>query len=233
MSSKKDMEQVQEELFVDFAKKAKVSQNSNKKHKEELISLPIWAVIQERTVTLSLDVILLFFLTLFFLICMSFFWGVHRGRILSEKKLIVGDQHIMMDLYQSNQNNPQVSGEGVPSTPIESPEQPLPSSIQKNDNLGLKEEIPSVPKSQEQETTTLAKYTIRVASSKDKEATEVMLEKLKNKGFDGFIIKAPSKKGAHWNYLCVGRYTSSSEGEKTLKLLKEKEGFSDSFFYIL
>lgn len=71
-------------------------------------------------------------------------------------------------------------------------------------------------------------WTVQIYAAKDQKAAEVMQDKLKNKGFDAFIVEAEVN-AAQWYRVRVGRFNSSKEAEAMREALQAKENLQSAF----
>jgi len=78
------------------------------------------------------------------------------------------------------------------------------------------------------------KYTLQVAAFKDSEMerAQAFVNKLKDKGYDAYIIPVYNSRGEAWNLVRVGKFKTKEEATDLAVLLHEKEGietFVDEF----
>jgi hypothetical protein len=70
------------------------------------------------------------------------------------------------------------------------------------------------------------RYTIQVAAFKDSEMemAEAFMNKLKDKGYDAYIVPIHNSRGEAWNLLRVGKFKTKEEATDLADLLYKKEG---------
>lgn len=71
-------------------------------------------------------------------------------------------------------------------------------------------------------------WTVQASATTDKNEAKALLDGLKAKGYDAFIVEAEIK-GHNWYRIRVGNLPSRREAEALGKVLQSKEGFRDAF----
>jgi cell division septation protein DedD len=71
-------------------------------------------------------------------------------------------------------------------------------------------------------------WTVQASATTDKNDAKALLDHLKAKGYDAFIVEAEVK-GHNWYRIRVGNLPSRQEAEVLGKTLQSKEGFRDAF----
>ena len=194
---------------------------------------PLISPLKHRKLTIPVDIALIFLLTLFISFCVIFFCGVHHGRKLSKREIIDNENNIFSYVSHAQVEQKAPSFRPPPSQPFDASDtkemtRPSAEPYKEKPLTSLAPLSPSSSPSLEDVPT--YRYTIRVASSKDKKSTEKMLSELKDKGIDARIEERESKKGTIWYIIFVGRFRVSKDGRDILKNLKENEGFKDAYF---
>jgi cell division septation protein DedD len=69
---------------------------------------------------------------------------------------------------------------------------------------------------------------VQASATTEKKEAIVLLDGLKAKGYDAFIVEAEIK-GHTWYRIRVGNLPSRQEAEALGKILQSKEGFRDAF----
>lgn len=72
------------------------------------------------------------------------------------------------------------------------------------------------------------RFTINVASFKERKRAERLVDELKEKGYGAFVGKATIHKKGTWYRVSVGRFSTRKEAQDFARTVKEKEGM-DSF----
>ena len=71
-------------------------------------------------------------------------------------------------------------------------------------------------------------WSVQISATQDQTAAQLLQEKLKNKGFDAFIVEAEINSG-RWYRVRVGRFSTSQEADKTRQDLQAKENLASAF----
>src|SRR5574341_1481464 len=67
------------------------------------------------------------------------------------------------------------------------------------------------------------KYTIQVAAFVEMGKAQRVVNKLKEKGYDAYIVSVSNSKGETWNLIKVGKFETRQEAQTVAKLLQQKE----------
>ncbi|MGH7927456.1 MAG: SPOR domain-containing protein [Candidatus Binatia bacterium] len=76
--------------------------------------------------------------------------------------------------------------------------------------------------------TTATTWSVQVNSFPDAKSANELIDRLKNKGYNAFVVEA-NIKGKLWYRVRVGRFTSREEAEKTEAALKNNENYPKAF----
>jgi cell division septation protein DedD len=71
-------------------------------------------------------------------------------------------------------------------------------------------------------------WTVQASATTDINDAKALLDHLKAKGYDAFIVEAEVK-GQYWYRIRVGNLPSRQEAQALGKTLQSKEGFRDAF----
>jgi cell division protein FtsN len=71
-------------------------------------------------------------------------------------------------------------------------------------------------------------WSVQISATKDQSAAQLLQNKLKNKGFDAFIVEAEIN-SAQWYRVRVGRFSTNQEAEKARQDLQSKENVANAF----
>ncbi|MCK4422589.1 MAG: SPOR domain-containing protein [Candidatus Omnitrophica bacterium] len=72
-------------------------------------------------------------------------------------------------------------------------------------------------------------YTIQICVYQKKRDAEKLLSRFKAKGYDADMVEVPSLKGKKHYRIYIGHFSNRSQALVTLKKIKSREGFRDSF----
>jgi len=140
--------------------------------------------------------------------------AIIRERGADKKVIILGGKELLKE--EKEVKVPE--GEGItPETKEKEEEKPRVAKV----------EEPKVQAIPEQKLP-MGKFTINVASFRQKVRAERLMGELKNKGYKAFVAEASIPKRGTWYRVSVGRFPSRGEAETFARELKEKEGL-DSF----
>ena len=140
--------------------------------------------------------------------------AIIRERGADKKVIILGGKELLKE--EKEVKVPE--GEGItPETKEKEEEKPRVAKV----------EEPKVQAIPEQKLP-MGKFTINVASFRQKVRAERLMGELKNKGYKAFVAEASIPKRGTWYRVSVGRFPSRGEAETFARELKEKDGL-DSF----
>jgi cell division septation protein DedD len=71
-------------------------------------------------------------------------------------------------------------------------------------------------------------WTVQIAASLAKESSAQQLDRLKAKGYDGYIVET-ERDGRVWYRVRVGHFGSRAEAETLRSRLQTQEGFQNAF----
>jgi len=84
-------------------------------------------------------------------------------------------------------------------------------SSKKNDNSSYKKQ---------------SEYTLQISAFKKLERAQKVVDELKQKGYDAYIVPTYNSKEENWNLIRIGKFKTKEEAGNFLSLLKEKEGIA-------
>lgn len=71
-------------------------------------------------------------------------------------------------------------------------------------------------------------WSVQISATQDRTAAQLLHEKIRNKGFDAYIVEAEIN-SARWYRVRVGRFSTSEDAEKTRQDLQSKENLANAF----
>jgi cell division protein FtsN len=78
------------------------------------------------------------------------------------------------------------------------------------------------------EPSTATPWSVQISATQDQSAAQSLLAKLRNKGFDAYIVEAEIN-AAHWYRVRVGRFATNQEAEKIRRDLMASEKLASAF----
>ena len=209
----------QSEMFNEFkaiGKKKSYSDLHKYKNKANIFNINY---LKETKIELSLDILVVLFMVIIMLVVTCYFIGVQKGKKIG---------------YQN---------ENIVTTEITAKVEQKSKIIEDSNSMAsVKKEIIVVPENKKiiKENTSITintkkeefinfKYTIQIGASKDKKAAEKEIRRLKDRGYESFIIVSKSSRGKNWYKLCIGRFKTVSDASLIKKELKEKLKYKDCF----
>ena len=74
-----------------------------------------------------------------------------------------------------------------------------------------------------------AGWTVQVTATTDPTEARALVQRLRARGYDAYLVQAPSREGATWYRVRVGRYQSREEARQWEARLKNEAGLSGAF----
>jgi DedD protein len=89
-----------------------------------------------------------------------------------------------------------------------------------------KKTAPAKPAEEEKSKTetTLKEWTVQVNASPDEGSQQKLVERLKQKGYDAYLVKT-NQNGRDWYRIRVGHFTARGQAQEMLEVLQTKENF--------
>lgn len=175
------------------------------------------AFLSKYQLTLGLDKILLLLIVMIFAFTLSHSFGVERGKRLMEKKfesLIPSQTQTISEDDSMNDPHEVIESETV----LLSPEGPVDSNSLLLPNLP-KQVIPS-----KGELKKMGNYTVQLVTYDNQSLAEKEINRLKSKGYEGFII--PS---GHYYQVCANYFDTKSKAHSDLEALKQTGRYPDAY----
>ena len=69
-----------------------------------------------------------------------------------------------------------------------------------------------------------SEYTIQISAFKKLERAQKVVDELKQKGYDAYMVPTYNSKEENWNLIRIGKFKTKEEARNFVSLLKEKEG---------
>jgi cell division septation protein DedD len=79
------------------------------------------------------------------------------------------------------------------------------------------------PKSSGEPEPSTDKYTLQVAAFAEMERAQKLVNELKEKGYDAYIVSTRNSRGEAWNFIKVGRFKTKEEAQDFADSFQEKE----------
>lgn len=179
------------------------------------------APLKNTKIVIPLDTMVTIILMLIFIVLTAYFFGVYRGKSITQKTYITVEKTNPTSLSQIGtkikKETIQEKQETIQTTDIK------PKPV----NERVKETLSQIAREKKQKH--FKKYTIQVGASQDGKAAQKDADKLHKKGYDAFLIPYFSSTGKQWYKICVGRFEQTKDAHILIKKLKSSEGKKDCF----
>ncbi|GIW45432.1 MAG: hypothetical protein KatS3mg077_2714 [Candidatus Binatia bacterium] len=89
----------------------------------------------------------------------------------------------------------------------------------------------SVPRSRPEDRDAWADagWTVQVTATTDATEARALVQRLRARGYDAYLVQVPSREGATWYRVRVGRFSSRAEAQEWEERLKSQAGLSGAF----
>ncbi|MCX8073249.1 MAG: SPOR domain-containing protein [Candidatus Binatia bacterium] len=74
-----------------------------------------------------------------------------------------------------------------------------------------------------------AGWTVQVTATTDATEARALVQRLRSRGYDAYLVQVPSREGATWYRVRVGRFSSREEAQQWERRLKNEAGLSGAF----
>lgn len=74
-----------------------------------------------------------------------------------------------------------------------------------------------------------AGWTVQVTATTDATEARALVQRLRARGYDAYLVQVPSREGATWYRVRVGRFSSRAEAQEWEERLKSQAGLSGAF----
>ncbi len=154
--------------------------------------------------------------------------NLEGNRVLDENQVVEGESSII-DKENSAHNKEDSEIAAVPTNPV-SPR----NSDNSKDALELtqvtkselNEEISKVNKNDNVFDNKETEYTLQISAFKKLERAQRVVDELRGKGYDAYIVPTLNSREENWNLIRIGKFKTKEEARNFVVLLREREGIA-------